>query len=212
MTFNRKIACGVGLIASSACCILTTGSAQAACTSNTGGAIPDNNCVTYDNVSAPTVATLYYNDINLANNYWQLTSTSTQIANFSNWEYSRNGSSYTSFDPGFTGATISAGTVFTTTTSPSAPAGNPFYIRVTLSSTVPTGSQYSFALRTNNNNAVDSSGRLDDLGNNNASILSRNFTRQADPPSNVPGPLPLLGAAAAFRYSRKMRKAIKAHN
>ena len=33
----------------------------------------------------------------------------------------------------------------------------------------------------------------------------------ADAPSNVPGPLPVLGLAAAFGFSRKLRKRIKLH-
>ena len=33
----------------------------------------------------------------------------------------------------------------------------------------------------------------------------------ADAPSNVPGPLPILGLAAAFGFSRKLRKRIKLH-
>ena len=33
----------------------------------------------------------------------------------------------------------------------------------------------------------------------------------ADAPSNVPGPLPILGVAAAFGFSRKLRKRIKLH-
>jgi hypothetical protein len=63
----------------------------------------------------------------------------------------------------------------------------------------------------NNNGVVDGSNRLDDTGANLASVLARNFTRQNDPPlPPVPGPLPLLGAAATFGYSRKIRKAIRA--
>jgi len=43
-----------------------------------------------------------------------------------------------------------------------------------------------------------------------SSIGSLGATFTAPPPSAAPGPLPLLGAAAAFSYSRKLRKAIKA--
>ena len=82
---------------------------------------------------------------------------------------------------------------------------------MTLSDTATLSAQYQIALRTNNDKAVDSQGRLDDTGGNLASNLTRNFTRVPDPVSApVPGPLPLLGAAAAFGYSRKIRKAIRA--
>ena len=190
--------------------------AQAACLSTTGETpIPNNNCVTYDTTSSPTKATLFYNDTNLGNNFWQLTGATSTIANFSNWEYGSDGTSWTSFNPSFTPDTGSGNaqrsTIFTTSTTPSAPAGNPFWIRVTLSNTATLSAQYQIALRTNNDGAVDSLGRLDDTGGNLASNLTRNFTRQNDPASApVPGPLPLLGAAAAFGYSRKIRKAIRA--
>jgi hypothetical protein len=39
------------------------------------------------------------------------------------------------------------------------------------------------------------------------------FEAVADPtPAEVPGPLPLLGAAAAFGYSRKLRHRIQSRN
>ena len=50
----------------------------------------------------------------------------------------------------------------------------------------------------------------DDFTCNNPSLLSRSFTRVDDPATAAtPGPLPLMGAAAAFGYSRKIRKAIR---
>ncbi|MCX5955774.1 MAG: hypothetical protein NTW51_05045 [Cyanobacteria bacterium] len=190
--------------------------AQAACLSTTGEIpTPNNNCVTYDTTSSPTKATLFYNDSNLGNNFWQLTGGTSTIANFSNWEYGSNGTSWTSFNPSFTADTVSGtvqrSTIFTPSTTPSAPAKDPFWIRVTLSNTATLNAQYSINLRTNNDGAVDSRGRLDDTSENSASNLSRNFTRQNDPPAApAPGPLPLFGAAAAFGYSRKIRKAIRA--
>jgi hypothetical protein len=41
------------------------------------------------------------------------------------------------------------------------------------------------------------------------SSLGISFTQRTTPPSEVPGPLPLLGAAAAFGFSRKMRHRIR---
>jgi hypothetical protein len=187
--------------------------AQAACLSTTGETpTPNNNCLTYDSTSSPTKAILYYQDVNLGNPYWQLTGATSTIGNFSDWEYGSNGTSWTAFNPGFTASGgVQYGTVFTTSTTPSAPAGNPFYIRVTLSNTATLSAAYQIALRTNNNGDVDGNNRLDDTGANLASNLTRSFTRNADPASApVPGPLPLLGAAAAFGYSRKIRKAIRA--
>jgi len=188
--------------------------AQAACLSTTGETpIPNNNCLTYDSTSSPTKAILYYQDVNLGNPYWQLTGSTSTIGNFSDWEYGSDGTSWTPFNPGFTASGgVQYGTVFTTSTTPtSAPAGNPFYIRVTLSNSATLSAAYQIALRTNNDGGLDGSNRLDDTGSNLASNLTRSFTRNADPASApVPGPLPLLGAAAAFGYSRKIRKAIRA--
>lgn len=206
-----SLAAALGCAAVSATAFLGT-SAQAAClTSSLEQPIPNNNCVTYNSVGSPVKASLYYNDLNLGNPYWQLTGATSTIANFSDWEYSRDGINYTAFNPGFTPDTLAGNaqrsTIFDNTTTPSAPAGNPFYLRVTLSDTATLNSSYQIALRTNNDKAVDTLGRLDDTGNNLASNLTRNFTREENPP--VPGPLPLLGAAAAFGYSRKIRKAIR---
>ena len=204
------LAVALGCAAVSASAFIGT-PAQAACLSTTGEMpTPNNNCTTYNTMPpSPVRATLFYQDTNLGNPYWQLTGATSTIANFSDWEFSSDGTSWTSFNPGFTASgSAQAGTIFDNSTTPSAPAGNPFYIRVTLSDSAILGATYQIALRTNNDKAVDGLGRLDDTGGNLASNLTRNFTRQPNP--EVPGPLPLLGAAAAFGYSRKIRKVIRA--
>ena len=182
--------------------------AQAAClTTNL-----QNNCVTYDTTGGTTKAILEYTDVNLQqNNFWQLTGTTATIANFSDWEYGSNGTTWSSFNPGFvTSGAFQAGSIFTTATSPVAPAGNPFYIRVTLSNTASLNDGFQFIVRTNGNNFTNVSGLLDDDATNNFSGLTRTFTRVNDPATAAtPGPLPLMGAAAAFGYSRKIRKAIR---
>ncbi len=189
--------------------------AQAACLSTSGEMpIPYNNCVTYDLTSSPTKAILYYNDTNLSSNfYWQLSGDRNQTDALSDWEYGSNGISWTSFNPAFTGAFWNASTIFSLLTNPSAPAGNPFWIRVALPDYASVGYSIEFELRTNNNGVVgDFLGRLDvDESSNQGSKLTRKFTRDPDPvAAPVPAPLPLLGAAAAFGYSRKIRKAIRA--
>ncbi len=183
--------------------------AQAACLTTNA----QNNCATYNNTgSLPTTATLNFTDSFFAsNNYWQINTSTTSAASLSNWRYSRNGTTFTAFSPSFTTAgAIQVGTVFTTSTTPSAPAGNPFFIRVDLSSTATVGSTFFFTLYSNNDGFTNLNGRLDDSGSNGLSSSSRSFARVADPA--VPGPLPLLGAAAAFGYSRKIRKAIRAND
>lgn len=213
MAFQKTILSGALSCAAISASAFLAAPVQAACLTSIPGSPSDNNCVTYDTTGSPTKATLYYTDTNLTNPNWQLQGATSTIANFSNWEYGSNGTNWTSFDPGFaTNGGFQVGTIFTSSTTPTAPAGNPFYIRVTLSDTATISSAYSFTLYTNNNGDVDGNGLLSNNASNNYSALTRSFTRVADPapPAGTPGPLPLMGAAAAFGYSRKIRKAIRA--
>ena len=210
MSFKKIVLAGALGCAAASASAFAIMPAQAAClTTNT-----DNNCVTYDTAGSPVKAILSYTDVNLQqNNYWQLTTNTPAVGNFSNWEYGSNGTSWTSFAPiflNFTG-TAQVSQVFNTSSSPSAPAGNPFYIRVTLSDTSTLNAQYQFSVATNNNGYNDLSGALaNDFSGNNPSLLTRSFTRVPGSVAGTPGPLPLMGAAAAFGYSRKIRKAIRA--
>ena len=208
MTFQKFIMAGALGCAAATAGVFVSMPAQAAClTTNL-----QNNCVTYDTTGGTTKAILEYTDVNLQqNNFWQLTGTTATIANFSDWEYGSNGTTWSSFNPGFvTSGPFQAGSIFTTATSPVAPAGNPFYIRVTLSNTASLNDGFQFIVRTNGNNFTNVSGLLDDDATNNFSGLTRTFTRVNDPATAAtPGPLPLMGAAAAFGYSRKIRKAIR---
>ena len=211
MTFNRKIACGVGLIASSVIGVTASTPAHAACLTTDPATAPfSNNCTTYNTVGGPNVATLRYTDSVLSNTYWQLSTSNINVGNFSNWQSSTDGITFTSLTTNFTpdGA-------FTNSQIFNSSPGNPFYLRVTLNNAATLGQSYQFNILTNNNGYTFGSRLSDDGLNNNSGSLPRSFTRVADPvpPSGtVPGPVPLLGAVAAFRYSRKMRRAIKAHN
>jgi hypothetical protein len=186
--------------------------AQAACLTTTGGTAPniDNNCVTYDTTSSPTRAILRFTDNNLAtDNYRQITLNTSVLGNFSNWEFGSNGTTWTSFNPGFTVAPNTGGGGQVSSIVNGVP-GNPFFLRVTLSNTATLNTPFAFTLLTNNTSDVDTFGQLV-TGFGVGSSNSRNFTRENDPPASpAPGPLPLLGAAAAFGYSRKIRKAIRA--
>ena len=212
MTFKKFILAGALGCSAVSASVFASMPAQAAClTTNV-----ENNCVTYNTTGGITKAILAYTDINLSqNNYWQLTSTSAFVGNFSNWEYGSDGTNFTSFTPTFANniGTAQVSQLFTLVplTNPAAPAGSPFYIRVQLSNTAPLNSPYQFSIATNNNGYVNAAGALaDDFVGNNPSLLSRSFTRVDDPATAAtPGPLPLMGAAAAFGYSRKIRKAIR---
>jgi hypothetical protein len=210
MSFQKFIMAGALGCAAATAGVFVSMPAQAAClTTNL-----QNNCVTYDTTGGTTKAILEYTDVNLSqNNFWQLTTNTAAVGNFSDWEYGYNGTSWTSFAPGFVNniGTAQAGTVWTTSTTPVAPAGSPFYIRVTLSNAATLDLGYQFSIATNSNGFANAAGILaDDFAGNNPSLLSRSFTRVNDPATAAtPGPLPLMGAAAAFGYSRKIRKAIR---
>jgi len=186
--------------------------AQAACLTTTGGTAPniDNNCLTYDTTSSPTRAILRYTDNNLATDtFRQITLNTSVLGNFSNWEFGSNGTTWTSFNPGFTVAPNSGGNGQVSSIVNGVP-GNPFFLRVTLSNTATLNTPFAFTFLTNATSDVNSNGQLV-TGFGAGSSNSRGFTRENDPPASpAPGPLPLLGAAAAFGYSRKIRKAIRA--
>lgn len=180
--------------------------AQAAClTTLPGSGGVANNCVTYDTTSSPTSAILRYTDPNLSNNFWQLNFANINSANFSNWERSTDGTNFTALNP-----TFGASGVFTSSQVFTGSPGIPFYLRVKLSDTATLNTLYQFTILTNNNGYTENTRIADDGANNNYAALSRNFTRVDDPvTAATPGPLPLMGAAAAFGYSRKIRKAIR---
>jgi hypothetical protein len=184
--------------------------AQAACLTNTGGMAPyDNNCVTYNTVGSPVVATLRYSDNNLATDtYSQITLNTADVGKFSSWSWSANGTIWNAFDPMFTVAPETGG-LGQVSSIRNTTLGNPYYLRAILSDTAPLNTTYSFTFLSNATGNTDMMGQLV-TGFGAGASLSRNFTREMDPPPPpAPGPLPLMGAAFAFGYSRKIRKAIR---
>jgi hypothetical protein len=203
MTLKELLLAGSFCFAAASANVFVGMPAQAACLSSS----TYNNCQTYNTVSSPIRAIVQIPPSSVVdtNGYWQLTGSTSTIGNFSNWEYGSNGTSWTSFDPGFaTNGSNQVGTIFTNLTTPPAPAGNPFYIRVTLSDTATLNAQFLFTFLSNSDGSVDDFGRLSIDSENALATSPGRFTRVADP---VPGPLPLVGALAAFGYSRKLRKA-----
>jgi hypothetical protein len=205
---NFAVAGAVGLATASAGVFMHMPAAQAACLTTTPEVpTPDNNCRTYDNAASPTIATLHFSDTKFStNSKYQLAGNATTFANFSDWAYSQDGTNFTSFTPTLTnsgGFTLSQ--VYTLT-----PIGNPYFLRVALSPTATLATDYNFTLYSNSDGAIDSDGILkNNAGNNDYTALTRTFKRVGDSTAPVPGPLPLVGAFAAFSYSRKIRSAIR---
>ena len=193
--------------ASASAGVFATMPAQAACLTSNGS----NTCRTYNTTTTPNIQYLTYSDVKLQTNTdWQL-STGTP-GNYSNWSYSTDNATtpiqnktWNSFTPTWTSVSgTNYSQIFTPNTS------DEFYIKVTLSDTAALNVPYDFTFISNNDGAVDANGNLSVVGVNGFTALSRDAKRVANPSSGVPGPLPVLGAAAAFGYSRKIRKAIRA--
>jgi hypothetical protein len=100
-------------------------------------------------------------------------------------------------------------------------SGTTLYVRYTLPSTITTDGQLiGVYLRTNTNGnpnvgtTVDSAGTtlLSTAAGDGGTLLTRDnildLTTPPTPTSAVPGPLPLMGAAAAFGVSRRLRRRI----
>jgi hypothetical protein len=84
----------------------------------------------------------------------------------------------------------------------------PLHIRYTLPTGVPNG-VYIDSNFVGHNNGSSSGGLLADVsGNNYLSVSRSSLSLGAPPPETVPGPLPILGAAAAFSQARRLRKRI----
>lgn len=128
------------------------------------------------------IATVEYNDANLANDFWQLVSATAGA--FSNWAIKRSGDlDFADFDPGFATPPGVAGTIFDE--SP----GNNVAIRVTLPTSGPyeTGNTLSFQLRTNAT-GTESGGLLQDDFVSYAALTRTFQVTKVDDPNPVPEP------------------------
>lgn len=144
----------------------------------------------------------------------------------SNIEYSLDGSSFTAFGTGAASQAISnnGSSSFTALYTPSLTLGSPItsnllYVRYTLPSTITTDGQLiGVYLRSNSNgNAQANPNQFDPAGTtllstaagDNGTLLTRDHTLDLTTPpitSSAPGPLPLLGGASAFAFSRRLRR------
>jgi hypothetical protein len=145
-----------------------------------------------------------------------------------NIEYSLDNISFTPFGSGAASQAISnnGASSFTALYTPSFTLPNPLpssnttlYVRYTLPSTITTdGQEIGVYLRSNTNNAsqvspntTDSAGTtlLSTAAGDGGTLLTRSNTLDLSTPppaSDVPGPLPLMGGAAAFGFSRRLRR------
>lgn len=147
-----------------------------------------------------------------------------------NIEYSIDNINFSPFGPGSASQAISNnnGSTFTALYTPSfqlpSPlpgSGTTLYVRYTLPSTITTNGQViGVYLRSNINGATNASPTQDSANTNLLSsssgdgggVTTRSNTLDLTTPppaSDVPGPVPLMGGAAAFGFSRRLRRRIE---
>jgi hypothetical protein len=101
--------------------------------------------------------------------------------------------------------------------SPLPASDTSLYIRYTLPSTITSnGKQIGVYLRTNSTGNLQASPNTKDQAGtdllstaavpDNGNLLTRDHTVDLSAPPTVPGPLPLIGAAAAFGWGRRLRR------
>jgi len=201
---NMKAALVVGLLAGGGA-VFAPNSAQAACVSSADAGA--NACFTFTPTTS-SFAVQTYSTANLKTN---------QYAQFG---FISNGPSVTltgveySFDSGSTWNTYGTGSFAVTSTATYGSVINDVLIQPGLKFryTIPTGLSVNDAIQstllTNDNGNVGIGTTLISSFNNFAQV-ERLSTAVAQAPDAAPGPLPVLGAAAAFSASRRLRRRIQ---
>jgi hypothetical protein len=89
------------------------------------------------------------------------------------------------------------------------PTGSPFWVQYDIPVGLAAGTTISVQLLSNNDLSLDGSGNLSGSGSNGFYDDIRIHTATTPPTTSTPGPLPVLGAGAAFGVSRRLRRRIK---
>ena len=186
--------------------VLRPGAAHALCLSSETG---QSNCASFEPSTATPVETFGFADANLATNRFFRLSLSYAGANpltVSNVSYSlNNGGSWLPYDNGSlsSGSNGSFGAAGAEVASASAFGANQLRFRLTIPGGTPLNTAQppaNNALLTLRLQAGDSSGP-----SGNVTTATRNF----NPQPGAPGPVPLLGAAAALRIARRLRRRLR---
>jgi len=196
---HARVALAVGLLAGG-CAVFAPNSAQAACFSTADAGA--NGCFEFSPDTTST-AVQTYSTANLSSNqYVQFGfSSNGPSATLTGVEYSLNG--------GTSWIAYGAGTFNVTNTVSYGAVINDALIQPGLKFryTIPTGLSLGNIIQstmlTNNTGTPDP---LASAAGNNFAAVDRASTAAAQPATATPGPLPLLGAAAAFSASRRLRR------
>jgi len=208
MTTKLSIAGLVVAAAASSAITFGVAPANSACLTSAAG----NNCATFDGSSASNalfngftdatfaanvkITDISFDAVNITGDFpIALTGLEYSFDNFSTPGTAFNLGTYTISAAG-TGPDLLGGVVF----APGGQIGDNFAVRATLPAGIytPTSGARFIRINIGSNNSVDT--------------LPQSQTRLSTPvetPTGTPSPLPLLGAGAAFGYSRRLRKQIK---
>jgi hypothetical protein len=172
--------------------------ARALCLTSQAG----NDCVTFNPSSSSSVLQTY-TSLNLPTNTdFQLGFRSSNGVSYaiSNIRYSLDNSTFTTLGTGSstTTATFNYGSIISGTAGS---MSNPFYIAYDLPAGIPDGVVIDSSFLANAGGA-QSGGVLSSTSGNGFLTIERPSTATA---ISVPGPLPILGAAAAFSQARRLR-------
>lgn len=180
-------------------------------------------CVTFEAGQTAT-AKIFFASPNLsgtsANTFWQIGASTTAASSISltnlKWSNSQNGT-FQSLLSGSLAATTPTPTYTSVQLAPGSssspvPTGSPFWIQYDIPAGLAVGEVVDVQFLSNSDGAVDSSGILSNSTANQFYGDTRTNTAAIAPtPSSnaAPGPLPLLGAGAAFGASRRLRRRLR---
>ena len=170
--------------------------------------VAENNCATFD-ASTPSTATQTFTSANLqTNRYFQLALLTTGGVSYTitGLSYSNDNITFTNFSPTSLNLNANGTSSYTNIVDNGTNLSLPFYLRYTLPTGVAPGSVIQGTLIANDNGS-NAGGILSDSLNN-YQIINRDSV-SVSVSSAVPAPLPVLGAAGFFAYSRQLRRRIR---
>ena len=187
--------------------VLATSRAQAACLTTVG----ENVCATFD-ASTPSTAVQPFTSQNLqTNRYFQLSLLTNAGFSYTitDLAWSKDGTSFTNFSPISLSLNANGSRSYTNIVDYGSAIGIPLYLRYTLPTGVALGKVIEGTLIANNN-GTNNAGILSDSLNDYQIINRDSLSVAGSATQAVPGPLPVLGAAGFYAFSRQLRRRIKA--
>jgi len=187
--------------------VLAPSRAQAACLTTVG----ENVCATFD-ASTPSTAVQSFTSQNLqTNRYFQLSLLTNAGFSYTitDLAWSKDGISFTNFSPISLSLNANGSRSYTNIVNYGSAIGIPLYLRYTLPTGVALGKVIEGTLIANNNGS-NNLGVLSDSLNNYLFEGRESLSVAGSAPEAVPAPLPVLGAAGFFSFSRRLRRRIKA--